>query len=104
MQRKEQAEVAQSALHGVFTLPGAGGQRQSRTIALGNLYEAAKISPLAVSPKNFQGAPWPKAPLIVQANSFIEISESTRACLYSVELDPSAASHVSVYRAQLRCL
>ena len=60
MQRKEQAEVAQSALHGVFTLPGAGGQRQSRTIALGNLYEAAKISPLAVSPKNFQGAPSPR--------------------------------------------
>ncbi len=62
LQRKEQAGAAQSAMQGVFTLPGAGGQRQSRSIALGNLYEAAKISPLAVSPKNFQGAPGPVGP------------------------------------------
>ena len=46
-------QKAEDALQGVWTLPTGTGSRQT---ALGNLYVAAKISPLAVSPKNsFQG-------------------------------------------------
>ena len=46
-------QKAEDALQGVWTLPTGTGSRQA---ALGNLYVAAKISPLAVSPKkSFQG-------------------------------------------------
>ena len=46
-------QKAEDALQGVWTLPTGTGSRQA---ALGNLYVAAKMSPLAVSPKkSFQG-------------------------------------------------
>ena len=46
-------QKAEDVLQGVWTLPTGTGSRQA---ALGNLYVAAKMSPLAVSPKkSFQG-------------------------------------------------
>ncbi len=48
----QNGEAAQSALARVHTLQEGTQDRQT---ALGNLYVAAKISPVAVSPKSFKG-------------------------------------------------
>ena len=58
----QNAAATESAMHNVFTLQQDTGDRQTE---LGNLYLAAKISPLAVSPKSFQGDDLASLPLCV---------------------------------------
>ena len=58
----QNAAATESAMHNVFTLQQGTGDRQTE---LGNLYLAAKISPLAVSPKSFQGDDPASLPLCV---------------------------------------